>query len=67
MRMVHSKFESYYWGLYNTHQMMDASIESFITTFSPTIDPMKAEKILLDILGVVLATTNAGTFNVSTF
>jgi hypothetical protein len=63
MRMVRGKFDSYYWGLYNAHQMMDAELDLFTLAFSPQIDPMKDAKVAMDIVGMVFAIVNASVFN----
>jgi hypothetical protein len=65
--MLHGKFDTYYWGLYNAHQMMDADIDLFALTFSPQVDPMKDVKVILDIVGTVFACINAGAFNICEF
>ncbi|KAF2875669.1 hypothetical protein BDV95DRAFT_603077 [Massariosphaeria phaeospora] len=64
MRMLFNRLDNYYWGLYNAHQMMDAEVDAFTLLFSPQIDPLKDEKILLDILGLVFACINVSAFNV---
>jgi hypothetical protein len=66
MRMLYGKFDSYYWGLYNAHQMMDPEIDTFTDKFSPLIDPMKDEKIALDIIGMLFAVVNVSAFNTCT-
>lgn len=63
---MHGWYEAYYNGMDKTWSLMAGDIAVFDRTFSPLIDPMKDQKILLDIIGMLVATLNAGIFNICT-
>lgn len=63
MISVHNFYESFYKGLKNALTFMTGDIGSFSQVFAPQYDPMKDDKIALDILNMFFTLISAPTFN----
>lgn len=60
---LHVQFQNFYQGLKNALNFMNGEVGHFAEVFAPQFDPMKNDKILIDVMQLLFAVVSAGAFN----